>query len=236
MLPPQADPRVVVLQDPVEGRARLRHPEGPHLAQADAVAPSLAGEDEARRRCRSASRSRSMTKRFSRSPRPQRTRRPSSSSSPSAPTIDSFDHAAGDAEAPGAPRRARGPRCRSARWPARSRRASAALPTGRTSTSGRRRPPRRLCSASRNVTRPPWRTKRTLSPAARSSSEVPSRLPSRARNRRGAEVDGMRGLALLGCGRSGRPPDVPRNSADTRPGGRATRAARARHRRWPARA
>src|SRR5882672_3031039 len=45
---PQADPGVVVLQDPVERRPGLRHPEAADLAQAHAVPPSLAREHEAR--------------------------------------------------------------------------------------------------------------------------------------------------------------------------------------------
>src|SRR6185369_846684 len=45
---PQADAGVVVLEDVVEGRSGLGHPEAADLAEADAVAPSLARENEAR--------------------------------------------------------------------------------------------------------------------------------------------------------------------------------------------
>src|SRR5262245_59400187 len=38
---------IVVPDDLIVGRTGLRHAVGPHLAQADAVAPALAGEDEA---------------------------------------------------------------------------------------------------------------------------------------------------------------------------------------------
>src|SRR5882672_6479435 len=45
---PQADAGVVVLEDAVEGRSGLGHPEAADLAQAHSVAPSLAREHEAR--------------------------------------------------------------------------------------------------------------------------------------------------------------------------------------------
>src|SRR5207247_10482684 len=44
--PFELNARVVMAQDGVEGRAGLGHAERPHLAEADTVAPALAGEDE----------------------------------------------------------------------------------------------------------------------------------------------------------------------------------------------
>src|SRR5713101_8431834 len=48
VLLPQADAGVIVPQDAVKGGPGLRHSEASHLAQPDAVAPALAGEDEPR--------------------------------------------------------------------------------------------------------------------------------------------------------------------------------------------